>query len=103
MISTIYVTTGSEAEAEKISTQLVKQHLIACTNYFPIKSIYYWKGELQRDQEYALVMKTQTSRVDEVILAIKELHSYDVPCIEVYPVNKGHPDFLDWVVSETSL
>ncbi len=102
MISTIYVTTGSESEAEQISTLLVEQHLIACANYFPIKSVYYWECKLQKDQEYALIMKTQTSKVDEVIQTIKELHSYDVPCIESYPVDKGHPDFLDWVVAETT-
>jgi periplasmic divalent cation tolerance protein len=102
LISTIYVTTGTEAEAEQISTRLVEQHLIACANYFPIKSIYYWEGELQKDQEYALIMKTQTSKVDEVIRMIKELHSYDVPCIESYPVGKGHPEFLDWVMAEST-
>jgi periplasmic divalent cation tolerance protein len=103
LISTIYITTSNELEAVKISTQLVKMHLVACANYFPIKSIYYWEGKLQKEHEYAVIFKTQRSKVNDVINTVKELHSYEVPCVEVYPVDKGHPDFFDWVVNETNL
>lgn len=98
----LYVTTSSESEAEQISQQLINSHMVACANYFPIKSMYYWDGTLQKTEEYALILKTQASKVDEVITEITSLHSYEVPCIVTYKINKGHQEFLEWVVTETN-
>jgi periplasmic divalent cation tolerance protein len=64
--------------------------------------MYYWKDTLEKVEEYGLILKTQSSMVDAVVAEIKNLHSYDVPCIVTYPVEKGHPPFIDWVVAETS-
>ena len=102
MITMIYVTTRSETEASQISEHLVTNHLVACANYFPIKSLYYWEGTLEKSDEYGLVLKTQASKVDEVITEITNLHSYEVPCIVTYKIDKGHQEFLDWVVAETN-
>ena len=102
MITTIYVTTSTEKEAEQISEQLITRHLVACANYFPIRSMYYWKGTLEKVEEHGLILKTQASMVDEVVAEINNLHSYEVPCIVTYPIEKGHQDFIDWVVAETS-
>ena len=33
---------------------------------------------------------------------VEELHSYDVPPVEAWPVAKVNQAFRDWVVAETS-
>jgi periplasmic divalent cation tolerance protein len=98
----IYITAGSEDEAKKIAVHLLEKHLIACANIFPIRSIYHWKGNLEDEKEFALILKTQEEHVDAIVDEVKKVHSYEVPCIESLPVEKGNPDYLKWIEDETS-
>jgi uncharacterized protein involved in tolerance to divalent cations len=41
--SLLYVTHPSRPEAVRITTELLQQHIIACANYFPIESTYWWE------------------------------------------------------------
>ncbi|MEE8393935.1 MAG: divalent-cation tolerance protein CutA, partial [Rhodospirillales bacterium] len=66
-----------------------------------IESVYRWKGEVCQDREVALIVKTTDRLVEKVVARIKELHSYDCPCVISIPITGGNPDFLDWIVSET--
>jgi len=96
----VYFTTETEEEAEKISKKLVEEKLVACANYFPIKSIYWWKGEVQRGKEVAVLLKTQEKNFEKIVKRIKELHSYDLPVIEKFDV-KTYPEVEKWVKDST--
>jgi len=97
----VYVTCKNRSEAERIATLAVKKRLAACANWFPVRSIYWWEGRLERAGETALVLKTTAARVKPLILAIRRAHSYKVPCIEALPILEGNPDYLKWISKET--
>ena len=98
----IYVTASAPEEAARIGRALVESRLAACANVFPaMTSIYWWQDELQEDREVALILKTRQDLVDDVIAKIKEVHSYDCPCVVALPIKAGNPDFLDWIAAET--
>jgi len=97
----IYVTTASEDEAHKIGRALVEEKLAACANILPIKSIYRWQGNIEEAGEAAMFLKTRSELVDKVIERIKALHSYEVPCIVSFPIEKGNPDYLKWIGEST--
>jgi len=98
----VYVTASSEAEATLIACSVVEERLAACANLLgAIKSIYWWEGELCEGKEVMLVLKTSSVRKSELIARIKQLHSYDCPCIVCLPIADGNPDFLDWIREET--
>ena len=97
----IYITTKDEEEARRIGKALVEEKLAACVNINPIKSIYRWEGQIQEEGEVAMFVKTRAELADEIIRRVKELHSYEVPCIVSYPIAKGYPDFLKWVEEST--
>jgi periplasmic divalent cation tolerance protein len=101
MFSMLYTTTGSEEEAEKISNGLLERRLVACANIFPIRSLYWWKGEIERSQEFAIIIKTRTELLKDAMAAIKELHSYEVPCLMSYECVLGDKDYLNWIDEET--
>lgn len=101
MFSMLYTTTGSEEEAEKISNGLLERRLVACANIFPIRSLYWWKGEIEKSQEFAIIFKTRTELLKDAMAAIKELHSYDVPCLMCYEYVLGDKDYLNWIDEET--
>ncbi len=101
--SMFYITTENMEEAEKLSKQLVKERLVACVNVFPqIKSFFNWEDTAQSEEETLMMGKTRTELVDKLINRVKELHSYEVPCVVAWNINNGNPEFLYWIDKETS-
>jgi periplasmic divalent cation tolerance protein len=99
----IYITVKNAQEAEAIGSALVEKRLVACVNIIDnMKSIYRWKGAIERENEAVLIAKTKESLVEKVISAVKELHSYEVPCIEAIPIVNGNPAYLQWIRDETA-
>lgn len=99
----VFVTVGNGDEAFAISRTLVEEKLVACVNIVPqIRSVYWWKEEVCDDQEVLLVMKTPAPMFDSLQSRIRELHSYDVPEIVALSVERGLPDYLNWVVESTT-
>ncbi len=94
----VLTTAGSVDEAERIATTLVEAELAACVNIVsPITSVYRWKGAVQKEQEWLLLIKTTASASENVSKKIRELHSYDLPeCIQV-PIEAGTAEYLNWI------
>jgi periplasmic divalent cation tolerance protein len=98
----IYVTTGNRSEALKIGRFLVQQRLVACANVLSgMTAVYWWEGKVEEGDEAILIAKTTADRVEQVMVAVKEQHSYDCPCVIALPIMAGLPDYLGWVHDET--
>ena len=84
--------------AKSIARTLVESKLAACVNIVPqITSIYSWKGEIVEDNEFLLIVKSKSEAYDKLESEIKELHSYEVPEIIAFDINKGLPEYLRWI------
>ena len=84
--------------AKSIARTLVESKLAACVNIVPqITSIYSWKGEIVEDNEFLLIVKSKLEAYDKLEAKIKELHSYEVPEIIAFDINKGLPEYLRWI------
>ncbi|MEU7862092.1 divalent-cation tolerance protein CutA [Nonomuraea sp. NPDC049141] len=68
----------------------------------PIVSTYWWGGEVQRADEWLLLMKTTMERFEDLAAYVQELHSYEVPEIVAVPLVAGTADYLEWIRRETS-
>lgn len=100
--SFIYMTCTSKEEAEIIGSELVRKRLAACVNIIDgMESLYWWEGKVEKGQEAVLIAKTRTNLVIELTKVVKEMHSYDVPCITAMPIEGGNRDFLAWIRDET--
>ena len=87
--------------AEAVVRGLLDERLIACGNVLPgAVSLYRWKGEVQRDEEAVVVLKTLRRLVPRVLERAGELHPYDVPELLVQEVADGSPAYLAWVARE---
>jgi periplasmic divalent cation tolerance protein len=94
----VLTTTGSEEEAERISSALLERRLAACVQVLgPISSRYRWRGEIEQAREWLCLAKTEASRYPELEAAIRELHSYDEPEIVATPIVAGSAGYLDWI------
>ena len=102
MMALIYITTSDEEEATAIGELIVKERLAACSNIIPsMKSIYWWEGSIEKDNEAILLLKTLEENVDKLIDRVKKVHSYNNPCIIALPVFKASNDYLNWIKEET--
>jgi periplasmic divalent cation tolerance protein len=99
----VYITTASTQQAETIGRALVDARLAACVNILPgMRSIYRWQGNIETAQETILVAKTRMSLAEALTARVRELHTYDVPCVVILPVVSGLPEFLRWIDDETA-
>ena len=94
----IYSTCPDIESAERISRHIVEQRMAACVNLIPgITSIYTWDGNIQRDQEVLLVMKSTKDRFDDIQNLISDEHPYDLPELIAVPITESSPDYLEWI------
>lgn len=98
----VLVTCKDIREARKIAQDLLSQRLVACVNILPgLESHYRWQGKIQKSPEVLLMAKTTSVLVRKVSAAVRKLHSYECPGIEVVPVQQQNSDFLRWIGMET--
>jgi periplasmic divalent cation tolerance protein len=95
----ILTTAGSQAEANRLADVLVSSHLAACVQQLAVASVYRWQGEIHRDPEILLLVKTAARLYPRVQAAILANHSYVVPEIIQIPVTQGLDRYLDWIES----
>jgi periplasmic divalent cation tolerance protein len=94
----VLCTIGSAEEAERVARAVVERGLAACVNVVPgVVSFYRWKGEIARDAEWLMVMKTTAARFEPLRQALVDLHPYDVPEIIGLPIERGHAPYLEWI------
>jgi periplasmic divalent cation tolerance protein len=98
----ILTTVPTDALGEELATAHVTERLAACVNVgAPMTSIYRWKGQVERETERQLVIKTTSDRVTAVQQRIKELHSYELPEFVVIEVSDGSDEYLNWIIAES--
>lgn len=94
----IFITVSGKEEADKIATKLVEEKLAACVNIIGnVESVFWWEGKIDRAKELLLVAKSTAEKVDEIIAAVKSLHSYEVPEIIALPISAGFKPYLNWI------
>ena len=99
---TIYMTAASKDEAQTIARALVQDRLVACANVVDgVTSYFRWEGEVQTEAEVAIIAKSRSALVGDIESRVKEVHTYDCPCIVAWPIESGSTDYLDWIKTET--
>ena len=100
-ISIVYVTHKNQEEAEKITTYLLDKRLIACANFFPIKSVYRWEGKTENQDEIVSLLKTKEENFEKVKDEIEKMHPYEIPCI-LRLDGEINESYGNWILGETT-
>jgi len=94
----VLITAKNVREANKIATKLLEEKLIACANIVKgIKSIFSWKGKIEKANEVLLILKSRKRSFSRIVKTVKKYHSYDVPEIIALPIIDGNKDYLKWI------
>ena len=97
----VLTTLGSMEDARTFVGSLVADRLVACGTLVPgAASVYRWEGALTEESEVLVLLKTDSSKWDELAAAVKERHPYEVPELLGIPVERGSDQYLSWLTSE---
>ena len=98
----VQTTTDSRAEAIELARVAVESRLAAYAQVAgPMSSTYWWDGEVERAEEWLVMLKLPADRYDELADLLTERHSYDEPEIVATPIIRGSASYLTWITEET--
>ena len=90
-------TVGSEEDAARIARHLVETKAAACVSIVaPVRSVYSWKGELQDEREWLLLIKTARPAA-ELRDLLRAVHPYEVPELLAFPASFADEAYARWV------
>ncbi|MDP2901746.1 MAG: divalent-cation tolerance protein CutA [Methylovulum sp.] len=100
----IFCTCPNKDTAKKLAHLLVTKQLAACVNILPgITSVYSWEGQIESVQEYLLLIKSSKANYQTIETTLFKHHPYEVPEIIAVPIERGLPEYLDWIDTCLSL
>jgi periplasmic divalent cation tolerance protein len=98
----VQTTTDSRAEAMELARAAVEARLAACAQVAgPIASTYWWGEDIERAEEWLLMLKLPASGFQALAEFLAEEHSYDEPEIVATPIVAGSDAYLSWIAEET--
>jgi periplasmic divalent cation tolerance protein len=99
----VLTTLSAAADAGAFATTLVGERLAACVNVLaPMTSFYRWKGNVERDEERQLVIKTTRAALARLKARVGELHPYEIPEFLVLAAAGGGEAYLRWVAESAT-
>lgn len=88
---------------ERLVKDLVDERVIACGSVLgEMTSIYRWGGEVRREGERLVILKTRRERVPELFARVTELHPYEVPELVALRAEAVAEAYARWLREETT-
>ncbi len=96
----LYIPCHNEVEAKTIGELLLRARLIACANYVPIESVYWWQGAITENGEILILAKTRADLYDRVVALVEQHHSYEIPCVAAWRIECLNKKYASWLEGE---
>ena len=95
----VVLVTAPPSEAPELARALVTDGYAACVNLLPVRSVYWWDGQVHDDSEVTMIIKVKAEGVPALRERVLELHSYSVPEFVVLDVDtdESSPAYVNWV------
>ncbi len=96
-------TIDDSERADAIVDALLAGGLVACGQRSgPVESRYWWKGALERAEEWSVCLKTTAELAPDVVEAVGVAHPYETPEIVVVELAGGSGGYLEWIRREAA-
>jgi periplasmic divalent cation tolerance protein len=96
----VFTTCPNLHEAESLAETIVNAGLAACVQVLPqMTSIYIWEGEVEREPEHLLLIKTLSEKWDELQDLIAREHSYSVAEIVAVDAERVSGPYAEWLAA----
>lgn len=91
-------TAPDQATAESLAEKMVQQNLAACVNIIPaITSVYQWQGQIEKEPEVLLAIKTAEELMLELEELLNEEHPYEVFELISCNIEQAATAYLQWL------
>ncbi len=106
----VFSTVDDAATARRLADGVVDAGLAACVNILPpVTSVFRWEpdtgdagaAEVQAEDEVVMIIKTSAAAYPELETHLRREHPYDLPEIVAVPLERGLPEFLQWIDAAT--
>ncbi len=95
----IVLTTESDPmKADCLAKALLQRKLAACVSIREVNSNYWWQDNIESQVEFELLIKTTFEKLTNLIKALENLHSYEIPEVIYWPVSAGNA-YCKWAES----
>ncbi|XP_058472514.1 protein CutA homolog isoform X1 [Solea solea] len=96
--SIVLLNSPNEQAVKDMGRAIMEKRLAASVNILSRTStMYYWKGEIQDANEFLMLVKTKTSRIQQVTDYVRSIHPYANPEVLSFPVEDGSLAYLKWM------
>ncbi len=92
----LITTVPNQLLAEQIAKELIERNLAACISIKEIKSIYKWKGNIEENKEFEVIIKSLPENLNELTLILKEKITYEVPEL-IYKIFDSEISYFQWI------
>jgi periplasmic divalent cation tolerance protein len=86
----------SQRVASDIGRRLVRARLASCVSTVPVRSTYWWKGDVESAGEVMALFKTTPQKAKALMREIERSHPYDVPEVIELEVSRASRKYLEW-------
>lgn len=98
----VLTTVAQEGEGHALAERLIEKRLAACVSIqSPCTSIYPWKGRVESEKEFILVIKSVPERLTELESEIRNIHPYECPEILRIDADSLNPGYSAWLKEQT--
>ncbi|HEY8412868.1 MAG TPA: divalent-cation tolerance protein CutA [Pyrinomonadaceae bacterium] len=96
----VFLTAANGEEATRLADLLIGAHLAACVQILPeMESVYRWQGNIERQSEILLIVKTTAAKFADLEREVRVLHSYETPEIIAIPLVAASTPYLQWLTA----
>ena len=81
---------------------MVEERLAACIKSSARAAPFIVGKARSRQQRSPAILKTTSALADALVARIAALHSYALPCVTVWPIDKLLSSYADWVEGSTA-
>ncbi|WP_437613076.1 divalent cation tolerance protein CutA [Erwinia sp. V71] len=94
----VLCTAPDEDSAQELAELALEKKLAACVTLLPgATSLYHWEGELKKETEVQMLLKSDHAHQQALLNLLKAEHPYETPELLVLPVQHGESDYLSWL------
>ena len=80
---------------------IVEKKLCGCISWTKVRSLFFWKNDLEDQEEFLVLFKTTKLHVEKLKSEIKKVHPYEVPEIIEIKMNDVSKGYLSWLIQST--
>lgn len=96
-----YIVVSTYCDKEEIADQIVStllsKRLVTGCQITKIKSKYWWAGEIELSDEFAINMRSKESLFPIIEQEIKKIHDYEVAEISYREIMGASTEFFEWI------